>query len=285
VQQLKKNHHYVPQFWLRGFRGANGRLWRREGKNVVQVQITEIMQEDWLYTVFDAQWNASDELEDRLSIIEGSAARIFKAIQDPNYPVSAEEREQLCAFLGLQACRHPDILKLGIRRCSDFAEILACVHHGTLADFIELTKNAMTTNDAVLYYDLLKNKSEAELNAEYAEVLEASPQDPRLPMQDALRAYDPIGSVISNMKLTLLDVPLGSFFVLGDTPMPQFDLQKGFRIPLSKSVALDASTANPCRTGIARRQATAEEVKAVNRLQWENAAKVVVGPDRAVLQL
>jgi hypothetical protein len=283
MPQLKKHHHYVPQFWIRAFRDGKDRLHCREGKGVKVVAARKVMQEDWLYTLFDQHWIPSDDLENELAVIEGSVAPIFDSVHDFGYRVSEEEREQLCEFLGLQASRHPDILKLGIRRASEFADVLARAHEFSVSEFIEQTKSGMNAKDATACYYFLTAKSPAELRSQFEEVRTASPQNPRLPMQDALRAYKLIAGVISKMDLTLLDAPQEHTLVLGDTPMPQFDLQKGFRIPLSKSVALEARAGIATGAGLSRRQASIAEVQEINHEQWANAKRIVVGPDPAVL--
>src|SRR5271163_17524 len=96
---LKKRHHYVPQFWIRAFRDGKGRLYCREGKVVKVVSARKVMQEDWLYTLFDEHWIPSNDLENALAAIEGSVAPIFTAIADPAHIVLTGERDLLCAFL------------------------------------------------------------------------------------------------------------------------------------------------------------------------------------------
>lgn len=119
-----------------------------------------------------------------------------------------------------------------------------------------------------------------------ADVIQSmSPQDPRLPMQDALLAFDKIGTKIDVMTLVLLDASAGTPFILGDTPLPQSALEAGFCVPLSKEVALEARpAANPTPKILNRRRASAAEVASVNRDQWTNTLNVAVGPDANVLR-
>jgi hypothetical protein len=71
--------------------------------------------------------------------------------------------------------------------------------------------------------------------------------------------------------------------VLGDTPIPQSDLCRGFSVPLSRSLAVLAVPASTPQAVLARCAASAAEVAAINRTQNENALEVVVGPSAALL--
>jgi hypothetical protein len=86
------------------------------------------------------------------------------------------------------------------------------------------------------------------------------------------------------MNLTLLDAPVGKSFVLGDTPMPQSKLERGFRVTLSQSLAVEVLPGPAPKTALARRTAKNSEVDDINREQWENASEIVIGPDPAALK-
>ncbi len=131
----KTNHHYVPQYWQRGFRGPNGHLYGKfhDGIRVVSPRTT--MQRDWLYTVFDDQWNPSDTLEDVLSVVEAGDAGLLQRLNSLGYAGTKDDRDHLCAMLALQASRHPDILGRGVRRGRELGMLLNDVHALTLDEF------------------------------------------------------------------------------------------------------------------------------------------------------
>ncbi|ROU07885.1 DUF4238 domain-containing protein [Lysobacter enzymogenes] len=283
----KRNHHYVPQYWQRGFRGSNGHLYGRFGSDIRPVSPRTIMQSDWLYTVFDDQWNPSDALEDALSAVEAKDAKLFQRLHIPGYVTKPEDRDQLCAVLALQACRHPDVLGRGHRRSQELGKFLADAHSMTYDTF----KNAIAAfgvaaGDAYDCYVVLRARTPQQLQVELADLLSLSPQSPQLPVQDALRAMEAITAGLKPLDLTLLDAPPGYAFVLGDTPLPQADLHLGFSVPLSKSLAVLAGPASisPATLGaLPRRFARAAEVDSINRTQRDNAFEVVVGPSASLL--
>jgi len=242
------------------------------------------MQGDWLYTVFDAQWNPSDSLENALSVLEGTAAALFHRICVQGCATSDTDRDELCSVLALQACRHPDVMGRGHRRARDLGGLIASAHDLTDSDFAkEMAAFGVSANDALAAYKLLIATPREQLAQELDELNELSPQDAQLPEQEALRAQPVICAQLKKMEFTLVDAPAGSEFVLGDTPIPQQDLSHGFSVPLSKSVAVLAKPSTAGQTSMARRTATAAEVDAINKAQWENSLHVVVGSSKAVL--
>ncbi|MDR1076613.1 MAG: DUF4238 domain-containing protein [Xanthomonadaceae bacterium] len=280
----KTNHHYVPQHWQRGFRGANGHLYGKFRDEIRVVSPRTIMQQDYLYTVFDDQWNPSDSLEDALSAVEAEDAKLFQRLHSPGYTSTADDRNHLCAVLALQATRHPDILRRGTKRSRELGEVLANAHDYSLDEFkARMTGFAVSEADAHDCYIVLCSRTKEQLAEELAELTGLSPQSSQLPEQDALRAMPLVEQLLQPMELWLLDAPATEAFVLGDTPIPQSELRHGFSVPLSRSLAVLACPAQATQKLLSRRNATAAEVKDINRTQNDNALHVVVGPSAALL--
>jgi hypothetical protein len=280
----KIHHHYVPQHWQRGFRGSNGHLYGKFQDGIRVVSPRTIMKEDYLYTVFDRQWSPSDALEDALSAVEAQDAKLYQRLHSPSHTSTADDRSQLCAALALQATRHPDILQRGGRRSRELGAVLASAHDYSLDEFQALmTGFAVSEADAHDCYIVLLSRSKEQLAVELSELDGLSPQSPELPVQDALRAMPLVKQRLQQMELWLLDAPVTESFVLGDTPLPQSDLQLGFTVPLSKSLAILALPSQSISASLRRRAATTAEVTATNRIQSDSALYVVVGPSAALL--
>lgn len=282
----KKNHHYVPQFWQKRFSDSSGRLFGRIGESIKQqVASKETMRGDWLYTVFDSQWNPSDSLENALSILEGSTADLFDRVCVQGRLCTTDDRVELCSSLALQACRHPDIMGRGHRLGKDFGALLASVHSLSLADFMDkMAKFGIVKSEAQHIHHILINHSERQLAQELNELNGLSQQDPKLPQQLVLLAQSEICTQLQKMEMILLDALPGANFVLGDTPIPQQDLSCGFSVPISKFVAVLMMPTSLTKITLARRPATTAEVSAINKAQWDNALQIVVGPSAAVLE-
>jgi hypothetical protein len=280
----KTSHHYVPQYWQRGFRGSNGRLYGKFRDGIRVVSSRTIMQRDWLYTVFDNHWNPSDALEDALSVVEAKDAELIQRLNGQGYIGTKDDRDHLCAMLALQATRHPDVLGRGVRRRRELGELLANVHAFTLDDFkSQMNGFGVSSADAHDCYVVLIGRTKQQLAKELGELIALSPQSAELPEQDALLAVPLVKQAVQNLELHLLDAPVGAAYVLSDTPLPQSDLSRGFTVPLSRSLAVLAVPASTRQAALVRRAATAAEVDAINRTQNENALEVVVGPSAALL--
>jgi hypothetical protein len=281
----KKNHHYVPQFWQKGFKGQNGRLYGRNASKIKIVSTKYTMQGDWIYTIFDEQWNPSDDLENKLSIEEGKISKLFSRIGIPANSTTADDRAELCSAIALQACRHPDVMGRVPRKGVELGTLLADAHKLNEEDFVDkVGQLGIDPAEAVNMYNALIAVPEAQLAAELDELKGLSPQDPQLPIQEALLAKAHICSRLKTMHFTLLDAPQGAEFVLGDTPVPQQDLLQGFSVPISKSVAVLAQPAISPQNIMSRRVATQQEVDEINKIQWENALETVVGSNETILK-
>ena len=250
----KTNHHYIPQYWLRGFRGDNGRLYSRSNSGTKQVSTKNIMRDDWLYTVFDEQWNPSDALEDALAIVEGDDAKLFQRLHTPGYITTNNDRNELCAVLALQASRHPDVLGRSLRLAKEVAALFADAPILSLEEFQRRSAPfGLGAADAQNYYVALRSRTKEQLFAELAELNTLSPQSPKLPTQDSLRAEPIIAEVITRMDLCLLEAPPPMAFVLGSRPKPVNQSKRSSQARLHRQ----RTSRLPCRS---RRQPAATQI-------------------------
>lgn len=280
----KKRHHFVPQFWLKRFRDLTNQLWVWDGRKVKPASPGNIMQMEWLNTVFDDRWQPSDWLENQLSSLEAIVAKVYIRIDSAQGVDLQQLLQWLPEVLALQACRHPDILMSGHRKAGRLAQMIADAPlHDTEADFVKAVQPlGVQESDAQEIYRIMSKASPDEASASAAFVQSLSPQDARLPMTDALLALQPIATELGKLSYEVLDAPSGCSFVLGDTPLAQSQLSAGFVVPLSKTMAVRAYAAPTPVIG--RSVASTQEVQNCNKIQWEMARDIVVGPDAKILQ-
>jgi hypothetical protein len=285
--KLKGPGHYVPKFWIRGFAGLGGRLvGRKRGEaRAKQVKASEIMADQGAYTVFDSEWQAYDVLEDLLANKhEGGVAELFRSLRDPSAALTSGVRSQLCHAVAVAACRLPHVMRRGFRRINEMASSLAGIPAATSfesfhREFSENFGSEITQTE----FDHFRGLPPDQLAAKIEVFVARSPQHHVLPEQDTLLGVPNLAAIISDMDLTLLDAPAGSF-ILGDTPLSDYDLAKHFTLPLSASLALSASPKAAGDPVFVRRNATGSEIKAINQLQFDNSVEIVVGASRAVLE-
>lgn len=82
MNRQSRRHHFVPQFWIRGFVNNQNQLYGRDERGVHIVSPKEIMQLEWLHTLYSPNWEPSDDLETRLGAIETDAAALFRRLND-----------------------------------------------------------------------------------------------------------------------------------------------------------------------------------------------------------
>lgn len=244
------------------------------------------MSEHCLYSVFDEQWRPSDALEDAFSAVEAKDAQLFKRLMDPGYEASDKDHDHLCKVLALQASRHPDVLQRGNTLNREFGKLLASVHQHPETEFLHaLAKYGLSPDECANLYLVIKRVPEDQLAKELEDLLALSPQSPELPMQGAVEAWVNLKAIIEVMEMTLLDAVCPLAFVLGDTPIPQDNLGQGFTVPLSQQLAVRLA---PSQTGgfssLTRRLATEAEVDDTNNWQWNNCARIIVGPSEKLLK-
>ena len=276
-------NHYVPQFWLRRFRDAKRQLWKREKGKIERTSMKRVMGEFWLYTTYDERFQPSDELEDKLSVIEGSIDQLFSDLSNSSAIPTDQQWVELCLWLGLTACRHPRAMARGHTLGRDYVYDLADVSsHSDEREFTQYIRSRFGVDVPSGTYDALRRMGDEALLEEAAKIDKLSPQDSRLPATDALKGALNVARQILGMDLFLLDSVPGSEFVLGDTPVPLAELGGGFGTPLTSKLAFVAlpPTAVPMSV---RDAADASIVSQVNQDQARRAAGIIVGPSKAVL--
>lgn len=290
----KTNQHIVPRFWQKEFAGQDGRIFARyrtsadphqgaQKGRARQANVAELMTSDWTYTVFDRWWRPSDEVENRLAIIEAQLAGAIDKLH-AGAALDLDLAWDLCRFVGLAACRTPEVMDRGHRRLKELARVYAEVHSAASFDvFRDDIRTRFGVELSQTDYDVLLGRPKDDLLKTAQGIERMSRQDPVLPEQIALTGADLIAVQVGEMELSLLVAQAGDHFILGDRPLPEFDLGQGFSLPLSKSLALRAVKRGAAFQLPVRQVATAREVNAINQEQHDFSVDVVIGPDQAVL--
>jgi hypothetical protein len=243
------------------------------------------MAEQGAYTVFDQDWLPSDLLEDLLANKhEGNAAALFRLLHDPSADLSAEVRSRLCHAVAIAACRLLHVMRRGFRLSNDLASSLAAIPTATSFESFRKEMPGNSGNEITRAdFDYFRALPPDQLAAKIEAFVTRSPQHPVIPETDTLLAAPAVMDIISEMDLVLLDAPAGSF-MLGDTPLPDHDLGRGFTLPVSARLALSASPKASGTSVFVRRNATNSEIQAINQTQFNHLVEIVVGADRAVLE-
>lgn len=282
-KSAKQNQHFIPRWWLKAFADPGGNIFALQNNRVQVVGAGSIMSADWIYTLFDGWWRPSDAVEDGLSKIEGTASRLFRNIE-ANGPAGDEDWSALLWFIALTACRHPATMDRSVELSKELGFFLSQVKtYPNDAAFETAFEKLFRSKPPGDMYPILSSLPQTTIDGSILKLLELQPYDPSLPQTDALLATDDVAAVMSDMDCRLLTAPTGIYYVLGDRPLPARDIARGFTIPLSKTLALEASPGLRSKGSRSSAAATAAEVEASNQAQAERAETMVIGPSREIL--
>lgn len=108
--EVARKHHTVPQFYLKGFATKDrqiGTVQLPGAKRFVQSTSKASTQTD--FYAIPGHEDGQDVFEKSLSGMEGEAASVIRRIREEHvWPLPAEERELLAAFLTMQFLRGPE---------------------------------------------------------------------------------------------------------------------------------------------------------------------------------
>ena len=281
-----KRQHYVPQFWLKGFADVGGHIYGLTDGKVSTVAASKVMQEHWLYTTFDTDWVATNDLETAFSLAESEFATSIRRLRDKGYQPAPADHDDLRKIIAIQATRHPDLMKRHRNLASDFAKDWAAGANDAdlMSFYARMSKYGLDLLDVAYFYVIGKEPQFAASLPLLADTITSLiPQHHALPEQDAVRAWPIVEKALKGMTFTLLDAPSGQQFVLGDTPLPQADMvTAGFCLPLSAELAVKAE-ATPGTSSVLRRPASSGEIAGSNEWQSANAKSLVIGADPKLL--
>jgi hypothetical protein len=124
AQTLAKRHHYVPQFYLRGFAdGAQIATVRLPGKVRYTSSVRKAGAENGFHAV-PGHPDGDDAFEKVLSPIEGEASRIFARIEGGEWPLTPGDRATLAFFIALQVTRGPEQRRTMDQLAADVARMV-----------------------------------------------------------------------------------------------------------------------------------------------------------------
>ena len=245
------------------------------------------MAEDFLYTVFDHDWNPSNELEDFFSKVESAGSQLFQDIL-VNQSNSESTRVVLARFLSNQPVRHPDMRTVKHRLVSNFLSFLAMSHDLDKVAFVKAFeelgfKDIDNLAPAEAVFDFVTAIPRDTFQTTKAFIEDLQPYDPRLPFSDVILGAWQLAEKLQTMDVIVHEVPTGSTFILGDTPIDQQQLLAGFTVPLSKALAVEfrPTTSTP---KMHYQTATATFVDSVQEDQYRMAVFNLVGPDKPLLE-
>lgn len=215
TQKAGEDHHYVPRFYLNGFRDKNGVLWVYE-KGAVGPQAStpkkEGSRED--YYIFTELGERDDSTEHMLGTIENMVAPIFHGLRRREYKMSPQDVGYLFAFIGVMFVRVP-----AYREYRDKMAGMAITLHAQ-----EMMKKPGVFEKFLRYYEAKTGKPVANPEEVQQAVIRGDftyeQRSAVMNLAFVFRDAQEIGKVlIAEYRHDLYYAPLGSFYVTSDNPI------------------------------------------------------------------
>ena len=208
-----RRHHFLPQFYLRGF-CRNNNFWifdRHKSEYRMQSPINTAIETDY-YSFRNNDGSLDPSLESFLSKIEGSASPIIKKIERQEI-LNDNDKEKLATFIGILMFRIPEYKKRQ-------KEIRQGIINAIGDDVIPVTeedlinaKNLIPIQEGhprISAFDLIQELQKLESN-------------PDLAHNDYIKTIIPnsemISNVFSHMNWTIILTPSNSGFITTDSPI------------------------------------------------------------------
>lgn len=270
-------HHFVPQFWIKKFISADGKLWGYEWNDdrIKQRSSKSMMQVFDLYTIQPGGVDDTSLETNELGVIDTTGAKAFDRVLSGDHSESA--RLDLATFLAAQIMRDPNTLASYRPRTQEYAlALLGAVdaqdHASFAAALAAQFPGADIREDEFAHIRALPT-AERDID-KIISALDADGGIPELPFTDLIRSPKGRGivrDVLLGMNW-LIKTDANAGFILGDTAVlyEKSTLASGLRTPLSKTTALYLTPSQTPQQGI---DSTIAKSFEVDDLNFESAAR------------
>jgi len=283
-------HHFVPQFWIKRFAGADGKVWAFDKKDgrIRERSSRKLMQVFNLYTMQPSGLDDTTLETVDLNEIDSAGAATFDRVLAGNHGEAA--KEDFAAFLAAQIMRDPATVTSYNLKAQEMA--LSLLEAFEAPDYPEFCKcwralfpgTYCAEESEYNSIKLLGLRGVEDAVEQIIMGLDASDGLPELPFTDVIRASE--GREFVRKRLLelgwFLKLDPNNRFVLGDTGVL---FEKGMlvslRVPLSSSAALYLT--GPTAPDIVVSPADAYEVDSLNFESAARARRWLVG-ERSVLE-
>ena len=288
-----RKHHFVPQFWIRRFAGADGKLWAYDHQTgrTSERSSKQLMQIFNLYTVQPSGADDTTLETVDLNRIDTQGNATFDRVLNGDHSQSA--REELASFLAAQVLRDPDVVTSYNAKAQELT--LSLLDAFDAPDFDTFRQRWQTrfpgttvTEDEFKHIHSLGLKGAEDALEQIITALDATVGLPELPFTDAVRNSD--GRDIVRTKLLNFDWTLktdhSGCFILGDTGvLYSKGHMQSLAVPLSRSAALYLTLSDNPKSGISSIVAANHDVENLNLESAALSRRWIVGDPSVLNQL
>ena len=278
-------HHYVPQFYLRGFYDSTDRLHvydRLKQRYSKPLTSKSIAFEAGYYFIENDSSKESADIEYLLGTFETKAQPVIaKLIQ--GIDITRDERIAMAAFVALQSQRVPHVEKR-LRESSHKAGLALMKESAKRGYFSSLIKGKYSNGSTPF-------PNPEEIDAYMIKAIDEGRITQTLPKNNVIRFMLEAAAKLEvgyfNNDWIIVEAPSGSAFITSDNPVA--NIGKGFLgpdsirvFPINKNVSLViGNSGTPTQY---RRRASKREVKGINDAIAERSDRYIIGSNEQLLR-
>jgi len=292
----KKRHHYIPQFYLKGFVDPNTSkeqtpyLWVGDigEKRIFRKAPTNVARLHGYYTITRPTEVENQDFEDYLATKEAKAAPVLERLITASDSLSDSERRLFSEFVTVQKYRVP---------C--FREKV----HELLEDVARTTMRMMASDPKRWQRKIteLEKETGVKVGAETESLRQFTLSNgydikasPNMSLGIMLKLINTIAPIINEMRWAVFSTPIGQNLLTSDCPVSLYDpttrpLLMGVGLgmekvelilPLTRHAFLFATWNGPTGHGVA----TSKNIDQVNYRTTESARRYLFGPDEGLVK-
>ena len=217
---MKTRHHYIPQFYLKGFSDPNqqNHIWRYSKDNSEQISISIkdacVQSHYYSFTMTDGERN-SEMAENFFQSIEDDAANILRKIKSRS-DLSTDERAYFSNFIAFQLTRVPAFRNWILESKAYLMKRVMQFSAAYKESFEIMVKNVCEKEGIEIIPDKVREFClGGNYDIEYPE--ESS-------LQFVLKLALDVAKIIYNMNWGFIHSPAGAYFITSDNPVFLADL-------------------------------------------------------------
>ncbi len=288
-----RKHHFVPQFWIRRFAGADGKVWAYDHYTgrINERSSKQLMQIFNLYTVQPS--GADDTTLETIDLnrIDSEGSAVFDRILKGDHTQSA--KEEFASFLAAQVLRDPDVVTSYNPKAQELTLSLLDAFNAPDFDTFREGWEAQFPGTSVTETEFMHIRALGLQGAENAlediiTALDASEGLPELPFTDAVRSPDS-RKIIRDQLLGFdwtLKTDASNGFILGDTGvLYNYGAMQSLSAPLSRSAALFLTPSDNPKSGISSVSAADHDVANLNLESAARSRRWLVGERKEMERL
>lgn len=278
-------HHFVPQFWIKKFMSADGRLWSYDWKDdaLKERSSRQLMQVFNLYTVQPSGVDdTSLETVDNQKI-DNDGSRAFERVLNGDY--SPEAKSELADFLAAQILRDPTVISAYNPRAQELTlkllEVFDAPDYPTfLKHWAGLYPGASATEAEYRHIKSLGLKGAENAIERIILALDSTEGLPELPFTDVVRDQNARNVARDRLHACSWTVARSGSneIILGDSGVLY---EKGnippIKVPLCHNAVLFIEPTASVTSGITARSMAAHEAAALNYESASRARRWIVG--------